>query len=101
MTWILTGSIPALGVCLMLIVSRMVPQFRLMQERIDGTNRSCASRSPERGLFEPSCASLTRHDASATGIAGQLVPVGNRIRRAGLRGARCRRATTRTMTPSQ
>jgi ATP-binding cassette, subfamily B, multidrug efflux pump len=36
---LLIVSIPALLVMLLLIISRMVPQFRLMQERIDGVNR--------------------------------------------------------------
>jgi ATP-binding cassette subfamily B protein len=32
-------SVPALGVAVTLVVTRMVPQFRAMQERIDGVNR--------------------------------------------------------------
>jgi ATP-binding cassette subfamily B multidrug efflux pump len=39
LSWILVVSVPVLGVCLGLVVSKMVPQFRLMQERIDGVNR--------------------------------------------------------------
>jgi ATP-binding cassette subfamily B protein len=36
---LLLVSVPALGVIVSLIISRMRPQFRLMQERIDGINR--------------------------------------------------------------
>ena len=39
LSWILVVSVPVLGVALGLVVSRMVPQFRLMQDRIDGVNR--------------------------------------------------------------
>ncbi|HUD36715.1 MAG TPA: ABC transporter ATP-binding protein [Streptosporangiaceae bacterium] len=36
---LLLVAVPALGVIVLLIISRMRPQFRLMQERIDGINR--------------------------------------------------------------
>ena len=36
---ILTVSIPVLVICILSVVSRMVPQFRKMQERIDTVNR--------------------------------------------------------------
>ncbi len=39
LSWILTVSLPALIVCVGLVVSRMVPQFRRMQVRIDAVNR--------------------------------------------------------------
>jgi ATP-binding cassette, subfamily B, multidrug efflux pump len=39
LAWILAVSIPVLVVCILLVVSRMVPQFRKMQERIDTVNR--------------------------------------------------------------
>ena len=39
LSWILTVSIPVLVVCILSVVSRMVPQFRKMQERIDTVNR--------------------------------------------------------------
>ena len=39
---------------------RMVPGFRLMQKRIDGVNRSCASRSPASAWCARSCASRSR-----------------------------------------
>jgi ATP-binding cassette subfamily B multidrug efflux pump len=39
LSWILTVSIPVLVICILSVVSRMVPQFRRMQERIDTVNR--------------------------------------------------------------
>jgi ATP-binding cassette subfamily B protein len=39
LSWLLLVCVPALVVCIGLIVSRMVPQFRLMQDRIDQVNR--------------------------------------------------------------
>ena len=39
LSWILTVSIPLLVGGVGLVVSRMVPYFRLMQDRIDGVNR--------------------------------------------------------------
>ena len=39
LSWILTVSIPVLVICILSVVSRMVPQFRKMQERIDTVNR--------------------------------------------------------------
>jgi len=39
LTWLLVVAILLLVVSLALIVSRMVPTFRLMQERVDGINR--------------------------------------------------------------
>ncbi|HZC73733.1 MAG TPA: ABC transporter ATP-binding protein [Jatrophihabitans sp.] len=39
LSWLLAVSVPVLGVLISQIVRRMVPQFRLMQERVDGVNR--------------------------------------------------------------
>ncbi|GAB2967010.1 ABC transporter ATP-binding protein [Saccharothrix stipae] len=39
LSWLLVVCIPALAISIGLIVVRMVPQFRLMQERIDEVNR--------------------------------------------------------------
>ncbi|TQM85540.1 ATP-binding cassette subfamily B protein [Saccharothrix saharensis] len=39
LSWLLAVCVPALAVAVGLIVIRMVPQFRLMQERIDAVNR--------------------------------------------------------------
>lgn len=39
LSWILAASVPLLLVCVGLVVSRMVPQFRVMQDRIDTVNR--------------------------------------------------------------
>ena len=39
LSWILAASVPLLMVCVGFVVSRMVPQFRVMQTRIDTVNR--------------------------------------------------------------
>jgi ATP-binding cassette subfamily B protein len=39
LAWILTVSLPVLVFCILMVVRRMVPQFRKMQERIDTVNR--------------------------------------------------------------
>src|SRR5256885_7883979 len=39
LSWLMAVCIPVLVVSIALIVTRMVPQFRLMQARIDGVNR--------------------------------------------------------------
>jgi ATP-binding cassette subfamily B multidrug efflux pump len=38
-SWLLLVSVPALLISVSLVVSRMVPKFRVMQERIDGVNQ--------------------------------------------------------------
>jgi ATP-binding cassette subfamily B protein len=39
LSWLIAVSVPVLLVCVILIISRMVPQFRKMQKRIDQVNR--------------------------------------------------------------
>ena len=39
MAWLLLVSVPVLVIAISLIVIRMIPQFRLMQARIDVVNR--------------------------------------------------------------
>jgi ATP-binding cassette subfamily B multidrug efflux pump len=39
LSWLLAVCVPVLVICIGLIVTRMVPQFRKMQERIDQVNR--------------------------------------------------------------
>jgi ATP-binding cassette subfamily B multidrug efflux pump len=39
LSWLLAVSVPLLAILILLIIRKMVPQFRLMQERIDGVNR--------------------------------------------------------------
>ncbi|GAB3612294.1 ABC transporter ATP-binding protein [Humibacter ginsengisoli] len=39
MSWLIAVSVPILLICVVLIISRMVPQFRKMQKRIDQVNR--------------------------------------------------------------
>ena len=45
LSWLLLVSVPVLVVGNYLIVSRMLPIFRSMQQRIDGINRRCCARS--------------------------------------------------------
>src|SRR5689334_23682487 len=39
LSWLMAVSVPVLIVAIGLVIVRMVPKFRLMQERIDGVNR--------------------------------------------------------------
>src|SRR5579875_1214244 len=39
MSWLLGASAPILAICLGLLISRLIPQFRMMQERLDGVNQ--------------------------------------------------------------
>jgi ATP-binding cassette subfamily B protein len=39
LAWLLAVALPVLVLCLWTVVSRMIPQFRLMQEKIDAINR--------------------------------------------------------------
>ena len=39
LSWILLIAVPALGLSMALIIVKMVPQFRVMQKRIDAVNR--------------------------------------------------------------
>ncbi|MBM9460900.1 ABC transporter ATP-binding protein [Nocardioides sp. zg-536] len=39
LSWLVVAVVPVLFVCIGLIVSRMVPAFRTVQERLDGVNR--------------------------------------------------------------
>jgi ATP-binding cassette subfamily B protein len=39
LSWLLLVCVPVLVVCVGLVISRMVPGFRMMQQRIDGVNR--------------------------------------------------------------
>ncbi|WP_022901821.1 ABC transporter ATP-binding protein [Humibacter albus] len=39
MSWLIAVSVPVLLICVVLIITRMVPQFRRMQKRIDQVNR--------------------------------------------------------------
>ncbi len=39
LSWLLGVSMPVLAICLGIIIGRMIPQFRLMQERLDNVNR--------------------------------------------------------------
>ena len=37
--WLLFISMPILAIAMGLVISRLVPQFRIMQERLDAANR--------------------------------------------------------------
>jgi ATP-binding cassette, subfamily B, multidrug efflux pump len=39
MSWLLGASAPVLGISLGLLISRLIPQFRLMQDRLDNVNQ--------------------------------------------------------------
>ncbi|MFG1785507.1 ABC transporter ATP-binding protein [Rhodococcus oryzae] len=39
LAWVLAVAVPLLGLAMYLVISKMVPQFRLMQSRIDAINR--------------------------------------------------------------
>ncbi len=39
LSWLLVVSVPALAICVGLVISRMIPQFRLMQKCVDLVNR--------------------------------------------------------------
>ncbi|HEY3712908.1 MAG TPA: ABC transporter ATP-binding protein [Jatrophihabitantaceae bacterium] len=39
LSWLVVVCVPVLAIAIALIISRMVPQFRQMQDRIDGVNR--------------------------------------------------------------
>ena len=39
LSWLMLVSVPVLVIAIGLIIRRMVPQFRLMQDRIDTVNR--------------------------------------------------------------
>ncbi|QDZ16558.1 ABC transporter ATP-binding protein [Humibacter ginsenosidimutans] len=39
LSWLIAVSVPVLLICVVLIITRMVPQFRRMQKRIDQVNR--------------------------------------------------------------
>ena len=62
---ILVIAMPVAGVVLGLIVSRMVPAFRLMQERIDQVNRVLREQITGIRVVRRSCASRRRRSASA------------------------------------
>ena len=87
LSWILTVCIPLLIICILSVVSRMVPQFRKMQERIDTVNRVLREqiigirvvrafvREPaEAKRFGEVNADLTEHRATRRAAPGVLLP---------------------------
>jgi ATP-binding cassette subfamily B protein len=88
LSWLLGVSMPVLLVCVTLIASRMVPLFRLMQERIDRINRVLREqitgirvvrafvREPEEtARFGDANGSLTATSLSAGRIMALMHPV--------------------------
>ena len=71
---ILLVSIPVLLLGVGSVILRMVPQFRVMQERIDSSTRCCASRSPASASCGRSCASRTRASASPASTTSSPTP---------------------------
>lgn len=87
LSWLVGVSVPVLAVLVGLIVSRMVPQFRLMQERIDLVNRILREqisgvrvvrafvREPvERDRFGEANAALTRTSLWAGRLMALIFP---------------------------
>jgi ATP-binding cassette, subfamily B, multidrug efflux pump len=87
LSWLLVVCVPVLLVCVGLIVSRMIPQFRVMQVRIDGVNRVLREqitgirvvrafvREPEEtARFENVNADLTRTSLNAGRLMALMFP---------------------------
>jgi ATP-binding cassette subfamily B protein len=39
LSWLLGANMPLMVICFAILISRMIPQFRMMQDRLDGVNR--------------------------------------------------------------
>src|SRR5260370_18946546 len=88
LSWLMLVSIPALVVAIGLIVVRMVPQFRLMQARIDTVNRvlreqlsgirvvrAFVRERDEAGRFAESNASLTLTALGCGRVVALMFPI--------------------------
>jgi len=88
LSWILTVSIPVLVLAIGLVVSRMVPQFRLMQLRIDDVNqvlreqitglrvvRAFVREPAERRRFGVVNDSLTETSLNAGRLMAMMFPI--------------------------
>ncbi|HEX3393224.1 MAG TPA: ABC transporter ATP-binding protein [Acidimicrobiales bacterium] len=88
LSWLLVASIPVLLIAVLLIVARMVPLFRLMQERIDKVNqvlreqitgvrvvRAFVREPEERRRFGVVNAALTDTSLAAGRTMAMLFPV--------------------------
>ena len=56
LSWLLGVSMPVLAICLGIIIARMIPQFRLMQERLDNVEPGVPRadhRHPSRPRLRP------------------------------------------------
>ena len=64
LAWVLVVAVPILGGAMAVLISKMVPGFRAMQDKLDAINRCCASRSPASGWCGRSSANATRPTGS-------------------------------------
>ena len=88
LSWVLTGSIPVLAISVGFVAWRMIPQFRLMQDKVDAVNRILREqitgirvirafvREPsERARFETVNAELTDTGLRAGHIQALIFPI--------------------------
>jgi ATP-binding cassette subfamily B protein len=88
LAWLLAVSMPVLVVCLTAVVSRMIPMFRAMQERIDSINRvlreqitgirvvrAFVREREETERFEGANAELTTTSLSAGRLMAFMFPI--------------------------
>ena len=80
LSWLMVAAVPVLAVAIGLIVSRMVPGFRTVQERLDGVNRVMREhlsgiRVVRAFVREPH--ELQRFGAANSALANAQIRVGN------------------------
>lgn len=80
LSWLVAVAVPLLGLCVGLIVSRMVPQFGRMQTSLDGVNR--VLREQITGIRVVRAFVRERHEEERFGEAnGELTDAGLRVGR--------------------
>ncbi|QYJ03877.1 ABC transporter ATP-binding protein/permease [Nocardioides panacisoli] len=88
LSWLIVATVPVLFVCMGIVVSRMVPAFRAVQDRLDAVNRILREqvtgirvvrafvREPqERARFEEANADLTRVSLTAGRWMATMFPL--------------------------
>ncbi|MCF8572210.1 ABC transporter ATP-binding protein/permease [Gordonia sp. HY002] len=70
-SWLLAVAVPILGVTMGLIIGRMIPAFRSMQERIDGVNR--VMREQITGIRVVRAFVRERHEIDRFDVANNLL----------------------------
>ncbi|WOC12073.1 ABC transporter ATP-binding protein [Gordonia sp. MP11Mi] len=70
-SWLLAVAVPVLGLTMGLIIGRMIPAFRSMQERIDGVNR--VMREQITGIRVVRAFVRERHEIQRFGVANDLL----------------------------